>query len=231
MTILDDRLAELDTISLAEGSHWDRGEGMCAMEAVAWLAGEDHTDRPVCVSGVLAVYVSGLNDMWDDEKRQTLKGFLPRLVGTNTGPDDEQKRGFVAADWLIRTYTPAWLRFGGFDAAADRLAGLPPVLSWPMVEACLPVLWEASDEAAPSGYASVHAWDAYPAYPAWDAFRHAADTGGATHAYWTAGDVWDACRSTVLSAASRSQFDRAPMVAVLEASAIDLLDRMIEVGR
>jgi hypothetical protein len=45
MTIQTERLSILDTLTLGEGSH-DDGRGYCLMEAVAYVAGEPHTDQP-----------------------------------------------------------------------------------------------------------------------------------------------------------------------------------------
>lgn len=43
----------LDGIVLKEGSHEARERGVCAMEAVAWLAGEKHSDAPRCACPVI----------------------------------------------------------------------------------------------------------------------------------------------------------------------------------
>ena len=51
-TMLTDRLAALTT--LAHGAHDSPADGLCAMEAAAWLAGEPHSDHPACVSPVIA---------------------------------------------------------------------------------------------------------------------------------------------------------------------------------
>jgi len=52
MTIIKERLAQFGTMELLKGSH-DDGNGKCGLEAVAWLAGEEHSDHPACVSPVL----------------------------------------------------------------------------------------------------------------------------------------------------------------------------------
>ena len=48
---------DLDTITLDSGSHDRRTDGVCVMEAVAWWAGEDHSDRPECVSPVIGAFL------------------------------------------------------------------------------------------------------------------------------------------------------------------------------
>ena len=64
------------------GSYELRQQGVCLMEAVAWYAGENHSDMPACVSPVLRRYGMSLNDRLPAERRQELKAFIPRLVGT-----------------------------------------------------------------------------------------------------------------------------------------------------
>src|SRR5215217_5966254 len=108
MTVILDRLATLETLHLQNGSHSSYEKGACAMEYVAWLAGEDITDAPQCASPVLRIYTIGLNDRWDNDQRQRLKPFLPRIVGT-AGDGQDEARSYLALDWLIRSFTPAWL--------------------------------------------------------------------------------------------------------------------------
>src|ERR1700680_1196735 len=54
-----DRLTneQLERMVLASGSHGDRSHGLCAMEVVAWLAGEKHSDHPECASPVIAAFI------------------------------------------------------------------------------------------------------------------------------------------------------------------------------
>lgn len=46
----EERLAQLD---LQKGGHSKREDGVCVMEALAWLRDQDHTDAPVCVSRMI----------------------------------------------------------------------------------------------------------------------------------------------------------------------------------
>src|SRR6266550_1372433 len=48
---------DLATISLARGGHSDPAQGVCIMEAVALLAGEDFGDHPACVSPTIAAFL------------------------------------------------------------------------------------------------------------------------------------------------------------------------------
>lgn len=37
-------LEQLETLTILKGSHTTREQGLCVMEAVAWFAGEPHSD-------------------------------------------------------------------------------------------------------------------------------------------------------------------------------------------
>ena len=113
--------------TLAFGTHATPEDGRCAMEWVSFLAGEPHSDDPACVSPVLRAYCTTLNDSLEDGPRQLLRPYLARTIGTSADGLDEH-RSWMAMDWLIRTYAPAWLSAAGLPGPAQRLAELPPVL-------------------------------------------------------------------------------------------------------
>lgn len=70
---------------LSGGKHQALTEGACAMEMVAYLAGEPHSDHPACTNPVLAGLARNVNDYSDDAVRQRLAPLLPSLIGTNDG--------------------------------------------------------------------------------------------------------------------------------------------------
>ncbi len=112
----------LETLVLDSRSHSSREKGVCLLEAVAWYAGEDHSDMPACVSPVLRRYGIRLNDRLPDEHRQDLKQFIPRLVGTATDGLDERRRQ-IASHAVAELLTP-WLRLAKLDdLAAEVEAG------------------------------------------------------------------------------------------------------------
>ena len=196
-TVLPDRLATLDSLTLDEGAHDAFTEGACAMEAAAWLAGEHHSDRPACVSPVIGTYVRSLNDNWERKPRQQLKPYLPRIIGT-AGDGQDEARSYLALDWLIRTYTPAWLDLAGLKQEAQALRDLRRIVDMVAAEAAGPVVREAQAKASAVRSAAESA--------AWSAAESAA---------WSA--VRDAAEETL-----------APTVQTLQTSALDLLDRMID---
>jgi hypothetical protein len=72
---------EIET-DLRFGPHTTRDKGMCAMEFVAWVADEPHSDKPKCVAADLQRFMVALNDSLDYEQRQMLKPYLGRCIGT-----------------------------------------------------------------------------------------------------------------------------------------------------
>jgi len=202
-----------DTITLARGAHEDRSDGLCLLEAVAWFAGESHSDHPACVSPVVAAYGRHLNDVLPDESRRLLIPFIPAMSHT-AGDGLDKARGYLALDWLIRVYTPAWLDLAGLSAEAGQLRGLHRINDLITVRNAGPVVRMAADKATAAGTAArTAAWDAAgiaartAAGPAaWDAAGIAA-RAAAEDAAGTA--AWDAAEDAAETAAGPAAWDAA----------------------
>ena len=118
----------IDQHPLRRGAHPTRDDGMCAMEMVAWLAGEEHSDEPVCACPVMAAFVRACNDSMSDVARDRhLRPLVPQLVNTRGSAAAERMRGYLAIDALVRTFLPAWLERHGRRDEAQLLAALAPV--------------------------------------------------------------------------------------------------------
>lgn len=201
VVIAPERLSELDELHLDGGAHGTFEEGHCALEVVAWLAGEEHSDHPKCASPVIGAFMRRWNDDLDDEGRQRLKPYLPRLVGSKATKKIEERRAWMAADWLVRVHTPAWLELAGITESAEALRSLPELRtltglkkSRPKIDAARAAAWDAAGAAA------------------WAAARDAAgDAAGAA----ARDAAWEKLNPTKTE---------------LQASAFELLDRMIEAG-
>lgn len=76
-----------DRIHLVRGKGDRRSGGLCIMTFVALLAGERHTDAPATASPLVRQFAVVLNDAMPDTRRQTLKPFAPRIIGTADGFD------------------------------------------------------------------------------------------------------------------------------------------------
>lgn len=157
---------DLDKLQLAEGSH-DNGPPpsdpncqMCLFEAYNLLTvGPVDTtdsgltdDRPTDVSEVLHAFGIRLNDSLPDHRRQELKRFLPdtsgrSLLSDTAGDGLDETRSYMALDWLIRTYTPAWLDLAGLTAEAQSLRGLRRIVDLVAAQAAGLVVRDARDKA------------------------------------------------------------------------------------
>ena len=210
---------DLDSLTIYKGAHSESEHRMCIMEAVAYVAGEPWSDHPVCASPVISAFLRSYNDSVSDEVRQTLKPFIPRLIGT-ANPALEERRALVAADWLVRTHTPAWLRLAGLTVQAEALESLPEITSMAQIPSVK----------GPIEAARKYAWDA-SRDASWDASLAAAGA-----ASWAA--VWDASLAAALDAAlaaawaaalDAARAKLAPTVFALQAAVTSLIERMLNV--
>jgi len=105
-------ILNLDAVILKEGSHVKRSaDALCVMEAVAWMAGEKHSDQPTCACPVISTFLRNWNDHIKDDETRTrlLKPLVPLLVNSKSTSDVELRRSYLALDWLARVQAPAWL--------------------------------------------------------------------------------------------------------------------------
>ena len=258
----------LETVHLDYGSHSDPEDGHCLLEVVSMLAGQPFNDQPPCVSPVLRAYGTALNDRWNDEQRQKLLPYAPRMLNT-AGDGQDQARAFLAFDWLIRVFTPAWLELAGLTDSATALRALHPINGIAAAQAARGVVetaqtnaaagWEAAwaaagDAARAAAWAAAGAaawaaagaaaWAAAGEAPgaaagaaAWAAAGAAAWAPAGEAAWAPAGEAaWAAARAAAWAAAgdaARAAGGEAakdalqPTVEQLQASALDLFDRMI----
>ncbi len=226
---------ELATITLKSGSHATREEGVCAMEAVAWLAGERHSDAPKCASPVIGGFLRSWNDaLTTDESRQRLLlPLLPLAVSTRADDDTELMRSYMALDWLIRVHGATWMQLAGLDDYAKALSGLDELDSPMAVEKAVPLLDAAREVAEAAGEA---AWEAARATArataraaTWEAAGAAAGEAARTAAWaatWEGAGAaaketaWDAAREVAEAAwdATREAAGKAAWDAAREAA-------------
>ena len=222
------------TIVLYRGKHSADSGQMCALEAVAFVAGEPWSDHPACASEVIGTFLRSWNDSTSDVERQLLVPYIGRMVGTRAGAKIEQARSWMCADWLVRVHAPAWLDAAGLTEQANALRELPEIVgvatlngaepaiidakvcattAWKVAPAARIALAWAEAEAAEAGAARA-AWAA-----AWVARAWARDA--ACDAAWNAaGAAWNAARAAAPGT-------KAATKATLRDSAFALLDRMI----
>jgi hypothetical protein len=237
------RVLDLDKIKIDKGGHSGPDDGYCVMEAVAWIAGEPWSDAPKCASGVIGAFMRKWNDSLNDTDRQMLKPYVRKLVGTAASAEVEEHRAYMVIDWFIRVHTPAWLELAKLSEHAAAVRALPEVTDLASLQACGATLEEARRSAAAAGAA---AWDA-----AWDAAEDAAGAAAGAAARAAAGAAawaaaWAAAGDAAWAAAWAAAWDAAgdaagaaagaaawkilrPTVETLQKSALELIDRLIEV--
>jgi len=238
------RLARVKTLKAS--SHNGPREGMCVLEAASYIAREPWSDHPECVCPVIGAFLRSWNDGLPDAERTTLLlPLLPKLVGTRN-PAMEERRSLMAADWLVRTHTPAWLDLAGLTAQAQSLRTLPEITSMAQVPSIhgpieavrqdAAAAWAAAGgaaRAAAGAAAWAAAWDAAWA-AAWDAAGGAAGAAAGAAAWDAAGGAaWDAAGSAAWAAAWDAAGDAAwdalePTRQALQQSALALVERMID---
>ena len=174
----------LEGIVLKSGGHNNRANGVCAMEALAWLAGEEHSAQPSCACPVIGAFMRNWNDnLPDDESRvRLLRPLLPLLLNTKSTPTVESQRSWMALDWLAREQAPAWLSLrDDLKAHAVALRGLQPITNATRAQAAQQTLDAARAAARDAAGAA-----------AWAAARAAARAAAGDAARAAA---WDAARA------------------------------------
>jgi hypothetical protein len=196
----------LDQIVLQVGGHRRRSlDALCVMEAIAWVAGQPHTDHPPCVSGVIGDFLRAWNDAMNDEDRQILKRLVSITIGTAGTAEQELQRSWMAVDWYCRVSAPAWLRLAGLTDEAEAIEAAAPIVGSVSAAAAQDALntarsaaARAAARAAAGAAARVAAWDA-----AWDAARAAAGAAARVAAGDAAGDAAGAAARVAAWAAAR----------------------------
>jgi hypothetical protein len=104
---------------------------MCALEIVAWLAGERHSDSPGCTSPVIAAFVRSFNDVipTDAGRDYYLRRWIPRLINTAAPRHIERKRATAVVDYMVRGLLPMLLHKQGRTTDSRELAGLKQITS------------------------------------------------------------------------------------------------------
>lgn len=233
------RALDLETLYLERGKH-DPDSKMCIMEAVAYVAGEPWSDSPSCASPVISAFLRSYNDSVSDEIRQTLKPYIPRLIGSAASPAIEERRALMVTDWLVRIHAPARLRLAGLTSNAEALESLPEITSMAQIPSIKgPFVKMIEDARKDATTAEVAAWAgswAAAGDAAWDAAGDAARVAvgdAAGSAAWVAAWVaaWDAARGADGDADGDAAGDALKLtVEKLQSLVPALIDRMLEIN-
>jgi hypothetical protein len=159
------RLERVNSLEIKHGGHAPPNGIMeaCVMEAVSYVAGEAWSDHPQCACPVVAAFLRAWNDSLPDDASRTrlLRPLVPKIVGSKSTAKVERKRADMAADWLVRVWTPRWLELADLREEAAALRALAPLTSTATFQASVPVLRKAQ-ERADAAWAAARdaAWDA-----------------------------------------------------------------------
>jgi hypothetical protein len=207
-------LYDFRTFKFGAGSHETREQGMCIMEAVAYVAGEAHTDHPKCACPVISALLRSWNDAlpFDEDRQRLLGGFVFRLVGTKATEDIEEKRRMMSARWFITVFTPSMLDL--IPRLKEHAKALRKVnISNGKENNILDVLTPARDAACQASWVALGddaLWYALDA--AWEAAWEADTSGfGAFDAAWDISwdAAWDATRVATVDALGDVAWDAA----------------------
>jgi hypothetical protein len=172
---------------LKSGSHSGPDAGACILEAVSFVAGEPWSDHPQCVSPVIGAFLRNWNDNLptDADRERLLKPLIPKIMNTRADAATEERRSYLALDWMIRTFLPAWLRLAKLNDRADAVAGLAPIVDMVTATAAAPVVRAANEAASKARAAARDAAGAAARAAARDA-AGAAAVDAARDAAWAA---------------------------------------------
>lgn len=124
--------ATVKEVRLSKGAHDSPEAGMCFMEMAAWFAGEEHSDKPACVSPALGHLGIAINDSMDHHIRDTaLKPMIPHVVGTFDDATEGKRVEYIclrAFNYSLGILSPGFAvrhrGAGSYDEARSMFAHL-----------------------------------------------------------------------------------------------------------
>lgn len=193
------------------------------------VGGTPWSERANDVCRVIGLFMDAWHEGLPAEERHILVPLTARIVRTRATPRVEAARALMAADWLVRTYAPAWLNLAGLQEQARRLFDLPPIVEPAQVFRLRAVLAEVSHAAnAQARHVDEAAWirasdDCWAS--AWAAAYEAARF--AAH-----DPAWVSAAAASRAAAGLAPRTRTrPFKAALQSSAAELVVKMALNGR
>ena len=108
-----------ERVRLTPGRHDSPGEGACVVELASLIAGEEFSDRPICVCPVIGAFLRAWNDRAAYADRQRLRPYAERVIGSLRAPADRMTRATPRhlPRWAGADPSRGWMR-----SAASRLA-------------------------------------------------------------------------------------------------------------
>ncbi len=155
-----------DDLVLFSGGHRPSEGRMCVMEAVAWVAGEPHSDTPSCTNPAVASFARTLNDRINDNALRTrlLAPLIPDLLEhPPSSPEIDRILAFKCADYAVRQVAPRALDSAKLPGEAAKLRALAPVADQTSAARAAAAAARAAD-AAPAAADAAYTADAAKEY-------------------------------------------------------------------
>lgn len=150
---------DLDDLVLERGRHPTPDSGLSMLEAITVIAPhEKFGDEPRNVSPVIAALLRSWNDLLDDEPRQKLKPYIPKVIDSVLSEDIEDFRAWVATDWLVRVQAPIWLAAAGLTELAEAVQEQDQIFGPDQAREAQKVLDDAAAAAHAEAKEGAQAW-------------------------------------------------------------------------
>ena len=186
-------------LRLRKGAGGSYENGLCVMEAVAWMNDEAATDHPECACPVIANFAIRLNDSLNNENRQQLTSLIIPITGTKSDEHKQARADLIVMRVGTEIVPLAFDAIGLSDhAAAMRKCTNKNELRAVMLEARTAATAAASAADAADASAAVCAADAATVYAPAAAAVYAADATVYAAVYAAAVCAADAGQETLL---------------------------------
>ncbi len=231
---------EIETLPLSRGGHGSVFTGQCCIMEKAnrltvcrpdlgkkfGVATRFNDDHPSVDRGIRRFLIR-LNDGWLDgagnpttfapkNAQEILNGYAEKVLGTNTGSADAEIRAVMAANWALRVALPVWLDAAKMHAEAEQLRALPEFVTIAAVYGSLSLVRTIRSKAWTRRNEALRRYDA--------ARSDASAVAAAVVVVAVEVEV-----ETVVEAVAKEKLT--PVVEEIRRGALNLLDRMIAVGR
>ena len=122
----------LGDITLSPYPTPQRETGVCPSQAVAWLAGEGHTDRPKKLRPIIGHIVDTLAESLNEaDHTRWITPCLTPIMHTRNHSYFENLRQNTAVLWAINIKAATWLALAGFHEEANYLKTHRPSTTTP----------------------------------------------------------------------------------------------------
>ena len=168
----------LKPLVLRRGSGGSFENGLCFMEAVSWLGGEECSDVPRCACPILGAFAIRLNDQLSNNNRQKLIPLAFDMLGTRSKVHEKLRAEYLLVQVARHVISKSFDKIG-LSEIAEKYREVVTVLG-------------VKEVSISAKYAANAAYDDYDAYDAYDAAYGAVYAADAAYAAADAADAADA---------------------------------------